>query len=103
MRRRAACALLRTGQRLAQLVRQGARQLAQRGDPAEVRQLAPVRVGFELGPPSIGDVANHAEDLVAVTGDDDGFEEALATVDVEGVLDLFRLVGGDGPREGPGQ
>ena len=79
-------------QRLAQLVRERARQLAQHRDPAQVRQLAPLRAGFQLRAPPFGDVLDDAEDLVAVTADDACLVESFVVFGSEGVLDLLRLV-----------
>ena len=50
------------GQRLVELVRDRAGQLAHHGDAHQMRQLAPLQVGFVLGLLGLGDVDEHAAD-----------------------------------------
>ena len=78
------------GQRLAQLVRERARKLAEHRDPAQVRQLPPLRAGFQLRAPPFGDVLDDAEDLVAVAADDARFEESLGVFGADGGTRPFR-------------
>ena len=45
-----------------------------------MRQLAPVRVRFELGTLAVGDVPDDAENLIAVAADDVRLVDALGIV-----------------------
>ena len=80
------------GERLTQLVRQRAGELSERRHAAQVRELAPLRVGVDLSALAIGDVLDDAQDLVAVTTDDARFVEAFGILRAHHVFELLGLV-----------
>ena len=79
-------------QRLAQLVGERAGQLAKRRHPAEMCQLASLRIGFQFGEFPLGDVPHDAENPVTVTADDARLEETVVAIDAERVFDFFWFV-----------
>ena len=77
---------------MAQLVSDGARQLAQRRYATEVRELAALDMGIHFRALAVADVPDDAENLVGVTADDARFVEVLRLIGLERVLELLRLV-----------
>ena len=91
------------GERLTQLVRQCAGELSERRHAAQVRELAPLRVGVDLIALAIGDVLDDAQDLVAVATDDARLVEAFGILRAHHVFELFGLVRRATRGERPGQ